>query len=277
MSPDLLAQLHRPGGGPSLRPARIDRTNSRGEIVQGTAYVPGLGFYPIKDGILDLLAAGTGPLTNAQRTNFAWPTALGYEDAWRQHSLSLLSGQPFGFGRELPLLLDYLGPARPGLYLDLAASTALYGRAVAPTVARVGAQVISLDFSLPMLQVARRRAQREGHTNLALVRARAESLPFTDQQLAGAVCGASLNEFGPAGVAPVLTELHRALAPGAPAVFMHLLAAHTPQGQALQRLAALGGILFPTLTETNTLFQAAGFTIQRQEHHGIVAFTRLVA
>src|SRR5690606_15994662 len=195
----------------------------------------GRELYLIVDGILDLLLDEPGPLTFAQRSNF-WPgTAAVYEQAWRARSLTLLTGEPFSFDRELPLLLDFVGDPRPGLWLDLAASTALYGRALAGHVATAGGEVIANDIALPMLRVARERAQDEGRTNLSFVRCRAERLPFADGQLAGAVCGGSLNEFGAAGLVPALRELRRCLAPGAPAIFMHLVANPRPLPRYLQR------------------------------------------
>ena len=75
---------------------------------------------------------------------------------------------------------------------------------------------------------------------------------------------------------PALRELRRCLAPGAPAVFMHLIAGSRPLSRRLQRFVTLGsGIVFPTLEATNRLFQEAGFTVARQECHNIVVFTHL--
>lgn len=275
MTPELISHLHLPGGGAALRLLQVTARGAGGELWRGTVYGAGRGLFPVREGILDLLPGGVGPLSRAQASNLLALTARVYERPWRASSLTLFSGEPFGFDRELPLLRNLFGPPRPGIVLDLAASTALYGRALAPSVAAVGGTVVSIDLSWPMLRAARASARREGQRAIAFVRARAEALPFADGQLVGALCGGSLNEFGPQGLRPALAELYRTLAPGAPAIFMHLLAAERGGGRALQRLLATGGIVFPTRSETNTLFHEAGFEIEHQEAHRIVAFTKL--
>lgn len=274
MRSELIPALCVPGGGAALRLARAERVGD-GEVLEGGVYAWGRGFFPLRAGVLDLLPAGAGVLTQAQQSNLLGVTAAFYE-LWRRRSLTLLSGTAFGLRREMALVREYFGPPGAGVVLDLAASTGLYGRALAAGLATVGGSVVGLDLALPMLRVARREASREGHGNMGFVRARAEALPFADGQLVGALCGGSLNEFGREGMSPAVVELRRALAPGAPAVFMHLIAATGAAGRTAQQLLTAGGLVFPPLSETNRLFKEAGFSVTRQEQHGVVVFSRLV-
>lgn len=274
MHPEILSKLHCHGCGERLAPIRTVVWDGD-EIVTGAVRCPRGHLYLITGSILDLLPDGPGPRSPAQWSNFSRLSAAVYEPLWRARSLSLLAGEPFGFDRELSLLLDFVGAPRPGLWLDLAASTALYGRTLAGHLAALGGVVIATDFSMPMLCEARRRARAEDHRNLGFVRCRAERLPFAGGQLAGALCGGSLNEFGPRAIPRILRELRRCLAPGAAVVCMHLGAGSHPAARALQRVFALGGVVFPQVEASNRLFAEAGFTAERQERYGVVVFTRL--
>jgi SAM-dependent methyltransferase len=274
--PSVLGQLTAPGGGSPLVLASVAEEHD-GDVVHGAAHSPEHGLFPIRDGILDLLPDGVGPRTPGQLSNELGLVARGYEWPWRVNSLSLLSHERFPFQRERAIFDQLLGTVEGTLWLDLAASTALYGRWLAPRLFSDGGEVVSLDFAWPMLQKARQAARAEGQKNLSFVRARAEALPFASGTLDGVVCGGSLNEFGAAGVVAALQEVARALRPGGTALFMHLLAAEGGLDAAFQRYVARpGGIAFWSRAETDSLFQGAGLQMEERRDIGVVGFTRVM-
>jgi SAM-dependent methyltransferase len=112
----------------------------------------------VRDGIADFLGPPRPP-TPAQITN-EWPlTAWVYERGWRPFALTLLSGEPFPYRRELPLITALAEPRRGGLYLDVACSNGLYARALARSLAGAPGHVVGVDHSLPMLKQARQYAR----------------------------------------------------------------------------------------------------------------------
>ena len=272
----VIEQLTAPGGAIPLQVTNI--IEQRGDdIIEGTAFSAEQGIFPIHNGILNVIPSGIGAISMGQATNLLLPVARFYENPWRVNSLSLLSGQSLGFSREQQIWRDFLGTPSSGVWLDLAASTALYGRWLAPIVAPYRGEVVSLDFSPLMLHQAQKAIAREGHDNISLVQARGEQLPFASNSVAGVVCGGSLNEFGGVGVHRVLQEVRRMLCPGAAGVFMHLLTAPTRQGKIAQDLLARpGGIEFWSRPAANSLFENAGLHVDRTQDFGVVAFTRFV-
>jgi len=227
--------------------------------------------YPIKNNIIDLLPEGVSDLSIAQSTNEWRLTASVYEDLWRRNSLSLLTGEDFPIEKELKLLYDWLQISSGELFIDVGASTALYARAVKKK--NTAGPVVALDFSIPMLQQARKKAAQESQ-DLYLIRADAANMPFYAGCFDGAVCGGTLNEL--ADPLKVLFEVRRVLKADGRVFMMHLLKADTWYKRALQQTTEFSGITFWSLQESNELFGRAGFQVQKQETSGIVCFTKLV-
>lgn len=271
----LLRAPDAPGGSP-LSLTEI-RTQRRGEIITGTACAADGGCYPIHDGILDLLPESLA-LSAAQRSNLFWPTTAFYEQVWRVRSLSLLAGEPFPVNREIEIINRWLQPERGGVFVDVGTSHGLYARNIANRLRQSGAPgtIIALDISLPMLQRARELMTQKGYATIDLVRARGQALPVADGRVDGVVNGGTFNEMGQQVEA--LAEVRRVLSPGGCFVCTSLLAGATRAGRAMQRaLHAGSGLLFPTVAETNALYQKAGLTITDQERYGGVLFTRAVS
>lgn len=229
--------------------------------------------YRIAHGIVDLLGPYYLPNSPAQVSNFLPPTAWAYERTWRPRALSLLTGEAFGYTRELPLLRGLMQPQRGGLYIDVACSNGLYARALAEGLHRVPGHVVGIDHAWPMLRQARSFARRAG-LRISYIRARAQALPFAEQAAAGVAMGGSLNEIGDA--AGSLREMRRVLAPAGRCVLMNLLRAEQPAGQALQRMLAAGGIRFWSLARLNAHLEAAGLRRVAQWRYGVVAFSLLL-
>lgn len=212
------------------------------------------------------LLDGRGFATPAQFSNELPPVAAGYE-IWRRRSLSILSGKHFPLASELALITDLLPPH--GVCVDLACSTALYGRHLAaqPAVDLVYA----IDMAEPMLREARREIGREGlYDRVVLLRCRGQEMPFGDGSIDAVYCGGSLNEMG--DPVEVLAETRRVLKTGGAALFMLVLEATTWRGRAAQALLGGGGIRFFDEERLSEVVQRAGLTTQAFERYGAVGF-----
>lgn len=261
---------------PELRLALDEgaRRAGDGEIVAGSLRCPACPApYPLAGGILDLLGPAYLPDSPAQLANFLPPTAWGYERLWRHRALSLLAGEPFGYGRELPLITGLADPARGGLFVDVACSSGLYARAVERARRGAPGHTIGVDHAAPMLRRARALARAAG-LRISYVRARAQALPVAAGSASGLVVGGSLNESGDADGA--LAELRRALAPGGRCAMMGLVRAATAPGRLLQAGLGAGGVEFWPLPELNRRLAAAGLRLRAQYQYGVVVFSLLV-
>ncbi len=244
-----------------------------GELLEGRLGCPSCGArYDILDGVADLLGAQGLPDSPAQLTNALPVTAWGYERVWRPRALTLLSGEPFGYERELPLIVGLSEPAAGGLIVDVACSNGLYARALERARGSAAGHVVGIDHSLPMLRQARAYAQAEG-LRISFVRAKAQALPFASGSAAALAMGGSLNEIGDSDRA--LAELRRTLAPGGRCAMMCLVRGETGAGQALQGLMGTGGISFPPLDELNRRLAGAGLRLRAQWRYRVVVFSLL--
>lgn len=244
-----------------------------GAFVAGALVCPSCrARYRIIDGVADLLGPLALPDSPAQLTNYLPITAWGYERTWRPRALSLLSGEPFGYERELPLIVGLAEPARGGLIVDVACSNGLYARALERGRGSAPGHVIGIDHALPMLHEARAFARAEG-LRISYVRAKAQALPFAPGSATVLAMGGSLNEIGDAGLA--MRELRRVLAPAGRVALMCLVRGATPPGRALQGLLGLGGIAFPTSEELNLRLTGAGLRLLAQWQYRVVLFSLL--
>lgn len=251
------------------------RSAGDGEIVEGALRCPKChARYPIHGGIPDLLGPLAFPDSPAQFTNFLPPTAWAYERTWRPRALTLLSGEPFGYERELPLITGLAAPDRGGLLVDIACSNGLYARALERARGDFPGHVVGLDHAMPMLRQARDYARAEG-LRISFVRAKAQKLPFARGSVAAATMGGSLNEIGDADAA--LRDLRRVLASGGRFALMCLVQGASAQGRALQAALGLGGLDFPPLDALNLRFAAANLRLRAQWRYGVVLFSLLVA
>ena len=279
---ETLRRLHAPEdpNGPPLMLviAGTEATDERdGDVYTGTAQIGTHGPYAIRDGVLDLIGSHEFAVSPAQRSNFFWPTSSFYEQVWRTRSLSLLAGEAFSVERELVLLNRWVRPERGGLYIDIGTSHGLYARDLAHEFHRHGTTgtVLAIDIAPAMLRRAGELIAQKGYTTIDRARARAQALPIANGDAAGVVNGGTFNEMG--AQADALHETRRVLAPDGVAFTMSLTAARTRIGTAVQSALQGGlGIIFPTVTDTNALYDAAGLTITDQEQHGIVLLTRAV-
>lgn len=226
--------------------------------------------YKVRNNIIDLLGKEPDSISIAQYTNHWKITAAIYEDIWRKRSLSLLSGEEFPIEKEHELLIDWTAPKEDGWYMDLGCSTALYGRAL--KAAQKKANVVALDFSSQMLEEARLKAEAD-ETDMYFLRADGRELPFFSNTFDGIVMGGTLNEL--TEELKVLYEAKRVLKEEGVLFMMHLIKSEAWYGRLLQESAAIGGINFWSVSESNKLFNQAGFEVEDQLVKGIVCFTKL--
>ncbi|MFV9507057.1 MAG: class I SAM-dependent methyltransferase [Oscillochloridaceae bacterium umkhey_bin13] len=244
-----------------------------GAILTGTMDCPTCSTqYPIREGMLDLLGSRYLPTSPAQVTNLLPLTAWAYERTWRPQALSLLSGESFGYERELTLITTLAAPARGGLLVDVACSNGLYARALAQALGAAPGHVIGVDHAWPMLQQARAYAQAQ-RLPISFVRTSAQALPFAEGSASALVMGGSLNEIGDAPQA--LRELRRTMASTGRVALMSLVRGQRLPGQVLQQALGLGGISFPKLADLNHMLAAADLRLRGQWQYGVVVFSLL--
>lgn len=208
--------------------------------------------------------------TLAQLSNHISITAQLYEALWRRRSISLLSGEDFSLNEEKKLLLDWTRPISGETILDVGCSTAFYARNLQGF--EPDTQTVALDFSFPMLHKAREKAVIE-KVNLFLIQANARQIPFFNDTFDIVAMGGTLNEVS--NTIQVLTEIRRVLRSNGRFFIMYLLKSTQWLGRVAQEFSSLAGLHFWTYKESKKLFERAGFTIDRIETKGIVAFALL--
>ena len=102
---------------------------------------------------------------------------------------------------------------------------------VAALMAAAGLDVVGIDLSPTMVEVARR-----SHPSIRFEVGSLDRLPFGGASLSGAVCWYSIIHTPPDELAPVAAELARVLAPGAPL----LVAFQAGSGESIHRDSVAG-------------------------------------
>ena len=203
--------------------------------------------------------------TLTQLTNTWKLTALLY-DLWRVRSLSLLTGQPFSLERELNLMLEWTQPKALERWLDVGTSTGNYARALSTS----GAQVIALDFSGPMLEVAHSKSEAKSSSHIIYRQDFLENLTFENSEgpFDGIAVGATLNEFWDTQVA--LERMAHLLKPGGRLFMMYLTESKTSLGRLIQSPLAASGVRFPPRQTVKETLERCGMHYARGEQHGVV-------
>lgn len=240
--------------------------------------------------------------TLAQLSNVVPPTPQLYERLWRHRSLSILSSGQTSTAEELQELVGVFrssfdrtdnetgahgpdnhlstvdrtdnetgahgfeknrsGESSSRVIVDIACSEGLYARTLAT---EFGATVIAVDHSLAFLK---RLIHRSGALPIIAIQALAQNLPIASGSVDGVVIGGSLNEIG--DQAHAVAEMGRIAATGSTMFSMSLTPAATRFGRTVQKLARLGGVVFPTVDATTQLFAAAGFAVEPPQTDGVV-------
>lgn len=146
--------------------------------------------YPVRDGILDLLA-DEPTLTETQQALNTHLTAWAYDRS--RGALLRVAGAPT-FAQEVAMTEAALAVSPGDTVLDLACGPGNFTAAWAERVRPEGL-VIGLDLSRPMLRRAVRRVYDARLTNVLLIRGDAERLPFATGAFAKINCSGGFHQF----------------------------------------------------------------------------------
>jgi ubiquinone/menaquinone biosynthesis C-methylase UbiE len=135
--------------------------------------------YPINDGIVDFCPEAKDKISRSY-DGFA----SGYDAYFTSSSLSmklfnlLVFGEKWNYSEYAETVLSYLPAQFDGVLLDVPVGT---GLVTASLYARYpNATIIAADYSIGMLQEAKKRFKEQGLDNICLVRADVANLPVTD-------------------------------------------------------------------------------------------------
>jgi ubiquinone/menaquinone biosynthesis C-methylase UbiE len=223
--------------------------------------------FPLKHGILDMLGSDSNEVITPFPRLMQTPLIVSiYERFWRQAGYFLASSR--SFGRELQTVMTMGKSRSPERALDLACGTGVFTRPLARTI---GNPVVGFDLSRPMLNHARRLAEKAGMHNLLFVRGTAFSLPFTDGAFPYVNCCGALHLFS--RPADALCEIARVLQPGGHLCVQTTIRPARSAGFAyfLERFIRFG---FFNEAELRNQLRLHGFEIIESERHRI-SFTFL--
>jgi ubiquinone/menaquinone biosynthesis C-methylase UbiE len=218
----------------------------------------------IADGIWQALGTIAPPRTLARLSNVLAPWPQIYESLWRPRSTPLLTNRQLSVDDELAEMNAAISDVDGAFVVDVGCAEGLMAR----TLAARRANVLAVDYSMPLLKRARMRAAR-APVSISLCQAVAQSLPILDGTTDAVVMGGSLNEIGDMDAA--IGEVARILKPGGTFFCVSLLPAPTGRGRTAQRLVKASGIAFPSETATLELFADAGLTVVRQRITGCMS------
>lgn len=166
--------------------------------------------YPVRDGVIDLLACASKQKSLAQAL-MEWPPLVHiYETRFWRLSPFITALAQISFEDEYKLIKNAADLEKAGKVLDLACGSGLYARRFSRDIC--AGLVVGLDLSFPMLGRAYKLMQIESLTNLIFIRASALEIPFEDNEFDVVNCGGALHLFSDPQV--VLGEIYRVLKPG---------------------------------------------------------------
>ncbi len=223
--------------------------------------------YPFRSGILDMLGEGVREVvTPFQRLMQAPPIVSIYERIWRRLGYRIASFR--SFGKEIRTVLRLNDGRQCCRVLELACGTGVFTRPIARNVEGL---VVGLDLSWPMLRQARRLLERDGLTNVVLMRGSAFRLPFVSGAFPFVNCCGALHLFDQPEAA--LREIGRVVEQGGHLCVQTTIRPAHSGGLAwfLERFIRFG---FFDENELREKLRGFGFEILESERHRI-SFTFL--
>jgi SAM-dependent methyltransferase/uncharacterized protein YbaR (Trm112 family) len=219
-------------------------------------------FYPVKDGILDMLGTRQKEVITPFQRLMQTPAIVSiYERLWRRAGYFLASSR--SFSKEMDTVLQ-LGKGRSnGLLLDLACGTGIFTR---PLASQGASLVVGLDLSRPMLNRAQTLLSREEVRNVLFVRGTAFCLPFVDAAFQYVNCCGALHLFERPNSA--VEEIRRVLCPEGYLCVQTTIRPERSSGMAyfLERFIRFG---FFDEADLRKMLRERGFEIVKSERHRI--------
>jgi demethylmenaquinone methyltransferase/2-methoxy-6-polyprenyl-1,4-benzoquinol methylase len=189
--------------------------------------------------------------------------SCGRDRYWRKRAVNRLSPQP------------------GECFLDIATGTADVALEIIRKVPEGGVQVVGIDFSEKMLELAQSKIDRQDKSHfIQLKSGSAENLPFEDNSFDGTMTAFGVRNFSDVGRS--LSEMHRVIKPGGRSVILEFALPRNPVFKALYKfyfellLPKVGRLIsrhpsaytylpktvasFPVRKEFSSLMQQAGFT-----------------
>lgn len=173
-----------------------------------------------------------------------------------------LTSKPHAKGKSLERLIELTRPQTTWHALDVATGAGHVAYAFAPHVARVWAT----DITQEMLDMVKAEAAKRGLANLRTAYAKAESLPFDDDNFDLVTCRIAPHHFD--SIPQFLAEVHRVLKPGG---MFALVDNVVPAGSvgdyvnAFERLRDPSHLRAWTLEEWREALKAARLTLTHEE------------
>jgi len=221
--------------------------------------------YPIIDGIVDF-CPDIEDRISASYDGFA----SGYDAYFTSSSLSmklfnlLVFGGIWNYSEYSETLLSYFLSQFDGVLLDVPVGT---GLVTASQYAQYpNATIIAVDYSMGMLEVAKKRFEEQGLNNVCLVRADVANLPLTDGAVDIVVSMAGLHAFPDKQSA--VAEMRRVLRPdGSLVASCYVKGINRRWDWIVKHFGVRKGFFTPPFfTVDNIGSHLAGFTIRKQEN-----------
>jgi SAM-dependent methyltransferase len=219
-------------------------------------------FFPLQNGILDMLQTAEGELiTPFQKLMQTTAIVSIYEKIWRRMGYFLASSR--SFGKEMDTVLQFGKGKCTGPLLDLACGTGVFTR---PLSLQGASLVVGLDLSRPMLNRAQTLSTSEGIRNVLFVRGTAFSIPFSEAAFQYVNCCGALHLFDRPKSA--LEEIRRVLYPEGYLCVQTTIRPERSAGTAyfLERFIRFG---FFDEEELQKMVRELGFEIIQSERHRI--------
>jgi len=220
--------------------------------------------YPVIDGIVDFCHE-TGDTVSKSYDGFA-----SYYDFCMKPSnkfIKLFNRLIWGSGYDIDyteMALSYLPSRFNGILLDVPVGTGVFTESL---YARYpGATIIGVDYSMGMLQVARKRFEKRGLNNVYLVRADVSNLPLAGGSVDIMLSMAGLHAFPDKQTA--VAEMRRVLRPDGSLVASCYIKGDSRRTDCFVKHFGVRKGFFspPFFTMDDISSHLNGFTIKRQEH-----------
>ncbi len=223
--------------------------------------------YPFRNGILDFLGDDPDEVVTPFQRLMQAPTIVSiYEQIWRRLGYRIASSR--SFGKEIGTVLRLQRDKQSCRILELACGTGVFTR---PLARNSGGLIVGVDLSWPMLLRARRLVERDGLSNVILMRGSAFRLPFVSGSFPYVNCCGALHLFDRPQAA--LEEIERVIEPDGHLCVQTTIRPMHSGGVAwfLERFIRFG---FFDERELREQLRGLGFEILESERHRI-SFTFL--